>query len=222
MDDNSIDLICTSPPYNVSKRKKNWHSFKFQDYDGYGDSLNDNEYTEFMINILNECHRVLKPSGSLMFNHKVRTLDKVAIHPLSIIFQTNLILKQEIIWNYNDTHIHNPDRFYPINEMIYWCIKEPKQTYFNSEYGCYTTVWDIRRANKKKEGCIHPAPFTMEIPKRCIEALTKENDIVLDPFMGSGTTAVVAKKLNRNYIGFDISQNYIDIANKRLEELNAN
>lgn len=212
--DNSIDLIITSPPYNIGKGGS---AFKFKGYDIYND--NNSDYDNFILIALNEMYRILKPSGSLMFNHKVRTVNKECIHPLKLIFQSKFKLKQEIIWDLHDTHIHNKDRFYPINEMIYWCIKDKKQTKFNGEYSGYTTIWRIKRANKKIEGCYHPAPFTLEIPKRCIESLTNESDIVLDPFMGSGTTAVMAKQLNRKYIGFEISEDYCKLANERINKI---
>lgn len=211
IEENSIDLIVTSPPYNIGKGGS---AFKFKGYDVYNDKNSD--YDNFILVALEEMHRILKPSGSLMFNHKVRTVNKECIHPLKLIFQSKFILKQEIVWDLHDTHIHNKDRFYPINEMIYWCVKDKKKTKFNSEYSEYTTIWRINRANKKIEGCHHPAPFTLEIPKRCINALTNEGDIVVDPFIGSGTTAVVCLNSNRNYIGFDVSQEYCKIADRRL------
>ncbi len=211
---NSVDLIVTSPPYNIGKGGS---AFKFEGYDIYNDN-NDNY--DKMINLaFKEMYRVLKPSGSLMFNHKVRTVNKKAIHPLIHVFNSDFILKQEIIWDLHDTHIHNKDRFYPINEMIYWCVKDRNKTKFNPDCSEYTTIWQVPRANKKKEGCLHPAPFTIEIPLRCIKTFTSENDVVLDPFMGSGTTAVAAKMLNRNYVGFEISDKYIKVANDRLKSI---
>lgn len=216
IDDDCVDLIVTSPPYNIGAGGS---SFKFKGYDIYEDKNDD--YDKFILEVLNESYRILKPSGSLMFNHKVRTVDKTAIHPLKNIFKSKLILKQEIIWDLNDTHIHNKDRFFPINEMIYWCVKDRNQTFFNSECAKFTTIWKMKRANKKEEGCVgHPAPFTLELPSRCIESLSKKNDLVLDPFMGSGTVAVSAKRLGRNYIGFDISDDYIDLAEKRIQSSN--
>ena len=129
LDDDSIDLIVTSPPYNIGAGGS---SFKFKGYDVYEDK-NDN-YDEFILEVLKESYRVLKPSGSLMFNHKVRTVDKEAIHPLKTIFKSKFTLKQEIIWDLHDTHIHNKDRFFPINEMIYWCVKDKNRTYFDPNF----------------------------------------------------------------------------------------
>lgn len=213
LDDNSIDLIVTSPPYNIGAGGE---SFKFRGYDVYND--NNNNYDQFIHDVLTECYRVLKPSGSLMFNHKVRTVNKECIHPLSYIFDSPFTLKQEIVWDLHDTHIHNKDRFYPVNEMIYWCVNDKAQTKFNGDAAAFTTVWHIARTDKRAEGnSWFPAPFPIEVPQRCIFALTVEDDIVLDPFMGSGTTAIAATQLNRRFIGFELSQNYCELAKQRLE-----
>lgn len=212
VDDNSIDLIVTSPPYNIGAGGS---AFKFKGYDIYNDK--NDTYEDFLLAVLKECYRTLKPSGSLMWNHKVRTVDKIAIHPLKTLFKTDFKLKQEIVWDLHDTHIHNKDRFYPINEMIYWLVKDETKTYFNSGFSELTTIWKMKRANKKDEGCNHPAPFTKELPKRSILAMTEIGDIVLDPFAGSGTTLLVAKELNRHYIGFELSDAYCKVADERLK-----
>lgn len=214
--DNSIDLIVTSPPYNIGKTGGD---FQFKGYDTYSDKLEEEAYDTFIINILNECYRVLKPEGSLLLNHKVRTVNFEAIHPIKYIEKTPFFLKQEIVWDRGKTQQTNMDRFFPINEMLYWCIKDKKSTIFNRESARHTTVWRINQVNKKKEGCEgHPAPFPLEIAKRAIKTFTVPGSLVLDPFLGSGTTAVAAKLTGREYIGFELSPSYIDIAKERLEQ----
>lgn len=213
LDDDSVDLIVTSPPYNIGP---GGNAFKFNGYDVYDD--NNLNYDQFIHDVLAECYRVLKPSGSLMFNHKVRTVNKECIHPLHHIFNSRFTLKQEIVWDLHDTHIHNKDRFYPINEMIYWCVKDKRVTKFNGNYSSLSTIWRISRTNKSVEHCKwFPAPFPIEVPLRCIRALTEEDDVVLDPFMGAGTTALAAKMTNRRYIGFELSHQYCEMATTRIE-----
>ena len=211
--DKSVDLVVTSPPYNIGKGGS---SFKFPAYEN-DDDKNPN-YDVFIVEVLDEIYRVLKPSGSLMFNHKVRTVKKEAIHPLRWIFNSEFALKQEIIWDLNDTHIHNKDRFYPINEMIYWCTKDKNETKFNGDLASLTTIWRIRRANKRQEGCLHPAPFAMQIPLNCIEATTGEGDVVLDPFVGSGTTAIASLNTGRYFIGIEKEEQYHKIACERVQK----
>ena len=216
LEDNSVDLIVTSPPYNIGKSSGN---FAFQGYDIHADKMIDSEYDQFIDAVLMECYRVLKPEGSLLFNHKVRTVNFEAVHPIRHINNSEFTLKQEIVWDRSTTHQTNMDRFFPINEMIYWCVKDKRVTKFNRDSAKYSTVWRINIPNKRKEGNVeHPAPFPLEIAKRGVETFTQEGDVVLDPFMGSGTTAVAAKMLGRNYIGFELSEAYIDIANKRIAE----
>jgi DNA modification methylase len=213
--DNTIDLIVTSPPYNMGKTYGN---FKFNGYDNYSDVRDD--YGVFIGEVLKESYRVLKPEGSLLFNHKVRTLNKEAVHPLDLINSSPFVLKQEIVWDRLKTHQTNMDRFFPVNEMLYWCVKDKSKTKFSRESAKLTTIWRINPVNKRLEGCEgHSAPFPLEIATRAINAFTNEGDTVLDPFMGSGTTAVAAKMSDRRYIGFEISDAYIEMANKRLEAL---
>lgn len=215
LESESVDLIVTSPPYNIGK---SYGNFPFRGYESYTDSLKDGDYRTFIREVLAECHRVLKPEGSMLFNHKVRTVNFEAIHPVDFINDSPFYLKQEIIWDRGKTHQTNMDRFFPINEMLYWCIKDKRLTRFNKDSAKYTTIWRINHANKRVEGCEgHPAPFPLEIAERAIETFTEPGAVILDPFMGSGTTAVAAKLTGRNYIGFEISETYIEIANKRLE-----
>ncbi|MGI9572355.1 MAG: DNA-methyltransferase, partial [Candidatus Actinomarinaceae bacterium] len=77
------------------------------------------------------------------------------------------------------------------------------------------SIWNINPARAKKIG--HPAPFPIELPQKFINLYSYKGDVILEPFLGSGTTSVAAKQLNRNYVGYEINKEYVDIANKRLE-----
>ena len=110
---------------------------------------------------------------------------------------------------------YNPVRFYRVEEDIYILGKQAKGFTWNKDCAKYLSVWRINPSSKK-DG--HPCSFPEEIPDRLIRAFSNEGDVVLDPFMGSGTVAKVAKELNRNYIGFEISPEYCKMANDRLED----
>jgi DNA modification methylase len=101
----------------------------------------------------------------------------------------------------------------PTIEQIYWITKERKTPYFTNRGFQFKDVWRIN----PDVGNNHPAPFPIEIPARCIIATCPENGIVLDPFMGSGTTALAAKRLKRNYIGIELNPKYVKIAQERID-----
>jgi site-specific DNA-methyltransferase (adenine-specific) len=205
LDDNSIDCIITSPPYNKLGLSKN-NSRAIQ-YDIFNDNMNEKDYQNWQINILNECHRVLKDGGSMFYNHKNRRFKCKEYTPFDWILKTNMNLYQTIIWNRKaDAAIFNTFLL-PIYEYVFWMTKDNKTPkVFRNRLDNVKSIWDINPDKKNK----HPAPFPSELVKNCILLSTNEGDIVLDPFSGSGTTCNVAKELNRNYIGFEISEDYIN------------
>jgi DNA modification methylase len=108
---------------------------------------------------------------------------------------------------------YNPVRFYRVEEDLYILGKKAKGFKWNKNCAKYLSVWRIPPS--KNNG--FPCSFPIEIPKRVIEAFTNENDIVLDPFMGSGTTARVARKLNRHFVGFELNPEYCKIIEKKIQ-----
>ena len=172
------------------------------------------EYQNWQKEIIKECLRVLKPTGSIFYNHKPRLRNHKMILPTT--WLQDFDIRQIIIWDRNSTPNINPIGFYQTTEWIIWIKKEiPK---FNSDQAKWKEVWGFGAEINNE----HPAPFPLELPSRCILATTNEGDIVLDPFMGSGTTAVASKLLNRNFIGIELSQNYTKIANERLSKMTGN
>lgn len=221
LDKGSVNTVVTSPPYNkgfFNKQKKTnqiWNGFEIK-YDCYNDNLPIENYETWLVEVLNSLGEVLASDGSIFFNHKpIRHHNKVW-HPYKIIEKTNLNLYQEIIWNRrNSPNIRN-DILTPCTERIFWLCKGKPKVFRNSIDTEYRgEVWTVPPSKQTN----HPAPFPHQIPFNCIKLTTDENDLVLDPFIGSGTTAVVAKQLNRNYIGFELSEFYCDAAKTRLEEL---
>lgn len=221
LDDNSIDCIVTSPPYNkkgllgnVKLGNQIWGKFNI-DYDTYGDDMPEEEYQAWMVEVLNQCHRIIKPDGSIFFNHKPRRYKNRSYLPTDFIQHSNASVYQLIIWDRrNSPNIRN-DVLVPCTEHIYWLCKDKPKVFRDEIHPDYKTeVWVIPPERQKK----HPAPFPEQLVRNCIQLTTQENDIVLDPFMGSGTTAVVSENLNRKWIGFDIDENYANITNDRLNK----
>ena len=220
--DNSIDCIVTSPPYNKgfwssNRNVNNFSFFKTKSrritYGAFDDNLLPEEYEQQQRDFLAECLRVIKPTGSIFYNH-IDILNKhQTIHPIWVY---DFPLKQIIIWNRKNTPKLDKSYFYPITEYVFWIQKDKNaRTYFDRKNAIFNkSIWEIN-PDKKNE---FPAPFPLELPTNCILSTTRVGDVVLDPFMGSGTTMIAAIKTNRHYIGFEIDNNYYNMANKRIKE----
>lgn len=213
--DNSVDCIITSPPYNKhSANRKCGKTDSWQraniDYGDFKDDLPEEEYQKQQKNLMREMVRVLKPNGSIFYNHKVRIVKHRAIIPTEWLSEFNI--RQVLIWDRTNTPQLAPIRWFPITEYIYWITKGQVQPKF---YKRSKHQHEIIRITPKpmKE---HPAPFPEELVETLMLNTTDENDIVLDPYMGSGTTGVACKNLNRNFIGIEISEEYLKIAEERI------
>lgn len=222
IEDNSIDLIITSPPYNKgywsSNRNIN-NGFKTKsrriEYGDFNDNLKPDEYEKNQINVINECLRILKPTGSLFYNH-IDILNKhQTIHPKWVY---HFPLKQIIIWNRKGTPKLDKSYFFPINEYIFWLQKtKTSRTYFDRHNSIMNkSIWEINPDVKND----FPAPFPKQLPLNCILSCSKEGDIVYDPYSGSGTTCLVAKQLNRKYIGSELNIEFVEKSNIRLLDTN--
>jgi modification methylase len=170
-----------------------------------------------MIEFLNQCHRVIKPNGSIFFNHKPRRHKNRCYLPTDFINQSDAQLYQLIIWDRRNSPNLRDDILVPCTEHIYWFCKDKPKVFRNAIDPAYKgEVWIINPERQKQ----HPAPFPPQLVRNCIQLTTVEGDTVLDPFMGSGTTAVVATECNREWIGFDIDENYAMITNERTKQGN--
>jgi len=209
IEDDSIDLIITSPPYNIGKMHSN--HIRYGSYKG--NDMDEEEYQKWQINVLNECFRILKENGSMFYNHKVRIKNGLATHPIQWILKSKFLLKQEIVWNQRKSANSDKIRFFPYTERIYWLVKS-KDTKANNVLNL-SDCWDIVPSTKRKE-LNHIAVMPEKVVENILSAFNDK--IILDPFAGSGTTCVVAMKKNRNFIGIEISQEYCEVANKRLRD----
>lgn len=190
--DNSIDCIVTSPPYNKGEKKNSGVLVGAVKYDNYEDTMAEEDYQKNQILVLDEMYRILKNGGSVFYNHKNRYEDGVFISPLYWIKECKLQVRQEIIWNRVIAANLRAWRFWSNDERIYW-LQKRKGTEIPMDYAKLGSVWTVL-PEKEKRG--HPCPFPQKITDICIGATCKKGNIVLDPYMGSGTTAISAIKPN--------------------------
>jgi len=228
--DNSLHLMITSPPYNVSK-----------DYD---DDLSLNEYLILLKKAFAETYRVLVNGGRACIN--VANLGRKPYIPLSdyisqIMIEIGFNMRGEIIWNKAASaspstawgswqSAANPT-LRDIHEYILVFSKgdykrerkkaeleKRKNTISKEQFMEWTkSIWTMNAESARRIG--HPAPFPEELPYRLIQLYSFTNDIVLDPFIGSGTTGIAALKSDRFFIGYDTNKDYIELAEKRLEPI---
>lgn len=216
--DNSIDIGVTSPPYNKGEKHKGW-LVKNVEYDSSTDKKDEQTYQNEQQEILNELYRIIKPGGCFFYNHKLRWERGKMLHPMEWLSKTKWNIRQEIIWDRAIAANIRGWRFWQVEERIYWLCKPIDNNLIgeelNSKHALMTSIWRFSPERKSE----HPAPFPLQLPLRCIYSILddKKDCVVVDPYCGSGTTLLAAKMLEHNYIGIDISQNYIDIANKRLQ-----
>jgi site-specific DNA-methyltransferase (adenine-specific) len=218
MPDKCLDLVVTSPPYNLKNSTGNgmkdgrggkWQNAELVNgYSHYDDNIPHEEYVEWQKNCLIEMMRLLKDDGAVFYNHKWRVQDGLLQDRQDIV--GGLPVRQIIIWKRKGGINFNPGYFLPTYEVIY-LITKPKFKLV-PKANAYGDVWEFTQEMSNS----HPAPFPIALAMRCIESTDAQ--IILDPFMGSGTTAVAAKRLGRDFIGIDISPEYCKQAEQRIEK----
>ena len=220
----SIDLIITSPPYNKwywsrNRNINNWFKTKVRKitYWDFDDNLNPKEYEAQQTELLSECIRVIKPTGSIFYNHIDILYKHQTIHPKYVY---DFPLKQIIIWNRKNTPKLDKSYFFPINEYIFW-IKKTSQDIpkFNRKNAIFQkNIWDISPETNND----FPAPFPISIAENIILSCSNEWDIILDPFAWSFTTAVACENANRKWICIEKEKECFDIGVNRLLSTNTN
>jgi DNA modification methylase len=225
--DESVDLVVTSCPYNARVK-----------YDIYNDNLPLDEYLDFLKDAWRECYRVMRPGARIAVN--INQINRQPSIPLPAyvtmqLLDLGLLMRGCVLWDKGVNKscgtawgswqsYTNPilrDNYEWVLLFSKDTFKMPKTTepdITKEEFLLWTkSLWSIPCESAKRIG--HPAPFPVELPYRLIKLYSAPGATVLDPFCGSGTTAVAAKTLGRHYIGYDISREYIDIANRRLAEV---
>lgn len=214
--DESIDLIVTSPPYNLKNSTGNgmkdgrggkWkNAALIEGYSNYSDNMPHEEYAEWQYQCLKEMFRLIKKDGAIFYNHKWRVQNGLLQDRRDII--RDLPVRQIIIWKRKGGINFNPGYFLPTYEVIYLIPKPDFKLV--PKANAVGDVWEFKQEMRNP----HPAPFPVALIERIISSTSAK--IVLDPFMGSGTTAVAAKNLGRHFIGIDISPEYCKMALARL------
>ena len=218
--DGCIDLAVTSPPYNLDgKRMTPFFGCKYKKmfvagYDSYSDNMGEAEYVKWQRDVITEAMRLLKEDGAFFYNHKYFIRKGILQERHNI--TDGFPLRQIIVWYRAGAGMNfTPTHFLPTYENIYLIAKKGYR--LSKGRNKYSDMWNIPCDGKNP----HPAPFPVEIPRRAVESslcMEREGAIVLDPFMGSGTTAVAAVMLGKDYIGIEQSAEYCEMARKRIEE----
>ena len=219
LDNNSVQLFLTSPPYNkegLRGKTSVWTNWKKSidgiKYDVYEDNMKEDEFQQWQIELLNIMYDKLKDIGSVFYNHKVRRKDNSAVFP-DFVFKTKFMLHQIIIWDRKTSADQNDNYLIPTTEYIFW-LKKGNNPICNKNDCCFKTeVWSI---NPEKNNP-HPAPFPKLLATELIKLGSNKGDLVIDPFGGSGTTAVAAIDTKRDYIIFEINRKYCDLTEKRIK-----
>ena len=220
IDDDVVNVGITSPPYNKQEKQKGW-LVKNVVYDTYKDAVPEPEYQQHQVEVLNEIYRVTAPGGSFFYNHKIRWDRGNMYHPMDWLRKTEWTVKQEIIWDRVIAANIRGWRFWQVEERIYWLYK-PIGNYLigkelKSSDAKLTSIWRGVPEDGRKNP--HPAPFPLWLPARVIISILgiETQGVVLDPYIGSGTTAVAAKLLGHKYIGIDRSETYLKMTCDRLD-----
>jgi site-specific DNA-methyltransferase (adenine-specific) len=217
LESKSVNLIFADPPYNLSgENHLTCKSGRISKCDkGSWDQIED--LHEFNRNWIKECIRILKDDGTIWISGTLHNHPSIGV----ILKELNLWIINDIIWfKPNSPPLIVKNRLVPSTELI-WVASKSKKYFFN-----YDVAVKLNKGKQMKNLWVIPAerhktPHPTEKPEKLLERIiligSKEGDMVLDPFMGSGTTGVVAKRLNRNFIGIEIDENYFELAKKRIE-----
>ncbi len=218
MPDGAVDLIVTSPPYNLKNSTGNgmkdgrggkWaNAALVNGYANYDDCMPADEYAKWQRECLTEMFRLLKNDGAIFYNHKWRVQAGLLQDRQDIV--AGFPIRQIIIWRRKGGINFNAGYFLPTYEVIYMITKPDFKLVKGAN--SYGDVWEFTQEMKNP----HPAPFPLSMIDRIVQSTNAK--IVLDPFMGSGTTAIAALQNDRYFIGIEKSQEYVEMANRRIAE----
>ena len=226
--DGKMDLIVTDPPFaiNFKAKEANYNRTSSRVLSGYNEITKENYY-EFTLNWMSQCFRILKESGGMYVFSGWNNLADI----LNAIEEIGFITVNHIIWKYQFGVVTSRKFVTSHYHCLYICKNDKKRKFFPYErfskeeknnqgrslhYKDKEDVWEIKREYWTGDEKT-PTKLPAEIIKKILQYSSEEGDLVFDPFLGSGQTAVVSKLLKRNYIGFEIVKEYFDFISKRLK-----
>ena len=213
----AIDLVVTSPPYNIKNSTGNglkdgrggkWANAGLQKgYTNYDDCMPHEKYVKWQRESLKKMMQIIPDTGAIFYNHKWRVQDGILQDRQDIM--SGFPVRQIIVWKRKGGFNFNPGYFLPTYEVIY-VIAKPKFKLI-PKANAYGDVWEFTQEMKND----HPAAFPVSLVDRIVCSTNAK--IILDPFMGSGTTAISAVNFKRKYVGIDISPKYCEMARERIK-----
>jgi len=227
LDNEVVDLVFTSPPYNVSYRND------LKRYTQYDDNLSDEDYINWTINIFKCYEKILTKNGVICYNVSYSVKNPHLIYEVvsEIIKKTNFTTADTIVWKKRSATPNsvNHNRLTRICEFVFVFVRKSEiDTFF-----CNKPKVEVSKNGQQYYGNIfnfieadnndlfteeHNATFSSELARWIIKLYSKQNSLIMDNFMGTGTTAVASIQTGRRYIGCEISEEYIKIANQRLQQ----
>lgn len=231
------DIILTSPPYNTGRKGTDTRNYEHR-YDEYTDSRTQKEYIEWINSLFNDFNEVLKPDGVVLWNTSYGTdttqsednISTMFLSVASILQNTDFAIADKITWKKQSALPNNvsPNRLTRICEDVFvFCRKSEMKTYFankkvsgHSSTGqtFYMNMMNFITAPNNDEKCdLNCATFSTAFCRQLLDMYAPKNALVLDPFMGTGTTAVASKGMGLDYIGSELSKAQCDYANERVK-----
>lgn len=231
IDEKSIDLVFTSPPYNMTKRKGGYAD-KQKRYDVYDDWKSQDEYIKWTIDIFNSYDRIIKDNGVVLYNlsYSIENPSLPYLLINDIIQNTNWTIADTITWKKSNAipHPASYNRLNRIVEFVYvFCRKDELKTFTMNKKITkvgkkngqnYYEIVDNYVEAKNNDGSteLNKATFSSDLVYKLVSKYAKENSIVYDNFMGTGTSAIGALRHNCKYIGSEISEKQVDFSNDRI------
>lgn len=230
MDNNSIDCVLTSPPYNMTKRKGGYAD-KQNRYDVYVDWKSEDEYNEWTCDVFNKINEKLKENGVILYNFSYSIENPSLPYTMlgKLINGTPFTVADTIIWKKSNSipHPASYNRLNRIIEFVYVIVRKNELKTFNCHKKVtkispkgqkYYEVVDnfIVAKNNDENTDLNKATFSSDLCVKLLEIYTKEGDLVYDPFMGTGTTGVACKMIGRNFIGSEISKLQVEHSHNRI------
>ena len=196
----SVDLVLTDPPYGVEKTS--WDD-------------------KVPLNWCKDVPRIMKDNASLLIFCGKQNRFEVEKE----LRESGLVFWQELVWVYRNGGVTRKSSYNGHHEPILWFVKNPKEFHFDFGNAQWIDTWTAinsarPQSNFIKDKKIHPTQKAIDVIKRLVKYHSKERDIILDPFMGSGTTAVACRQLGRNFVGCDNKKEYVDLAKQRVKSIN--